>query len=172
MSTVRSLILLTKSKIQLERNVIQRNSANRTRWDAEIVRVCLPIESTLRSTLICLYHRTWLDRISLRQLVVQPLKTSMNKGFSRNSNVEQIATLAFIEKWLGEVSYERFFSEYEPSFWQYSQSTHPDVLYIIIAFLGIYGGLSTALRFLLPLLVNIFYKIVQRNHSAVTPFER
>ena len=88
--------------------------------------------------------------------------------------VEELITSMFIEEWSSNVSYSTFFIQCKPLLCSYSVSQRKDILRITAILLGIYGGLTTILRFVTPSLITIFEKIRQKFqgiNSAVVPFQ-
>lgn len=115
------------------------------------VLACNPIESLLRSTLICLYNQSCLQTINFGNLSSLPtLDRLLPSQYLPNSTVEQLAMGAFIEDWSLNVSYSTFFSLCAPSECIYSVSARKSVLEGITIVLGLYGGLTLILQTLLP----------------------
>jgi hypothetical protein len=64
---------------------------------SDFVLGCFPIESLLRSILVCLYNQACLDRINLGRLSVTPLNASAPSQFSPNMTVDELLANSFIE---------------------------------------------------------------------------
>ena len=69
------------------------------------------------------------------------------------------------------VEYDQYFTYCAPKICQYSYSERADLLYMITILLALYGGLQTALRFIVPRLVLFFMrqKYVNATVSATDP---
>ncbi len=135
---------------------------------------CSPLESLFRSSLICLYNQTCLDLINIGNLsTIKPLDPLLPSRFPPNMTVEEMVPNIFIEQWLWNMTYSTFFTECQPLSCSYSVSQRKDALKIITILLGVYGGLTTILYFIAPLLINVSSKIVdqfRRSNNAVIPF--
>ncbi|CAF3892796.1 unnamed protein product [Rotaria sp. Silwood1] len=135
---------------------------------------CHPMESVLRSTLICLYSQTCVDRINTANILsVHPLDRSLPSQFAINSTVEEMAMNLFVEQWLVNVSYSRFFSACRPSACTYSVSQRKQILQVVTIVLGLYGGTTMILGGTSRILVTAFYRIlalIRRRNTIVIPF--
>jgi hypothetical protein len=109
---------------------------------------CLPIESLFRSSLICLYNQTCIDQINLNNLTVTPLIPPANNELSINRTVEDILNNALDLTWSVNISYAEFYNQCSPSSCPCSVNQHRDVIQIIVTLLGLYGGLTVALRYI------------------------
>ena len=122
---------------------------------------CSVYESLLRSTLICLYNQTCLDLINIANLSnIHPLNHSSTSPFRPNMTVNEMIPNMFIEGWSSNISYSTFYTQCQPLSCIYSVSKQKDTVKIITILLGVYGGLTTVLRFVAPLLITIARKII------------
>lgn len=109
---------------------------------------CSPMESLLRSSLICLYNATCIESINFNSLSsVQPLDPTITSRYDINSFVDELAAHVLIEEWSLNISYSSYFSACKPALCTYSISTRKTILEIVTMFLGLYGGLTLILRF-------------------------
>ncbi|CAF3817847.1 unnamed protein product [Rotaria sp. Silwood1] len=135
---------------------------------------CSPMESLLRSTLMCLYNETCLNLINIQNLsFIHPLDASLPSRFMLNSTVEDLTANVFVEQWLYNISYSAFYSKCQPSICAYSVSKRKDLLEVITIVLGLYGGLTLILRFIAPLLISaadLISALVWRRNNNVVPF--
>jgi hypothetical protein len=125
---------------------------------------CLPIESLLSSSLTCLYNATCLDLICsfMNTSKIEnftPLVTNMVSQFSHNVTLTSIIQELFIEALEANLSFEAYFTECQPSFCLYSITEYWSVLSIITTILGLYGGLTVTLRFIVPYLIKILSRV-------------
>jgi hypothetical protein len=123
---------------------------------------CSPLESTLRSTLTCLYNSTCLNQIIIAQSIIAPLNPLLLSRFSINTTVNDLAAESFVEEWTSHISYSKFFDKCHPSYCQYSVTSRHDLLFILTSVLGLYGGMTTVLYFLVPLLITLAGKVIHR----------
>ncbi|CAF3917155.1 unnamed protein product [Rotaria sordida] len=113
---------------------------------------CYPIESVLRSTLECFFDSSCLNT------VLQFFSLSINSTFhSLNHNqtrfhpqdpIERLVNELFVEDWTTIRSFSSYYAQCEPISCTYTFTRHNDVLFVITKLLGLYGGLTIALRLL------------------------
>ena len=139
---------------------------------------CIPIESVLRSTLLCLYNQTCVDRINVGRLnavaaLVNP--SILQSVYPVDCTVTALLNEIFLERWLINASYAEYYNECAPTSCFYSVSVKKNALSIILSLLGLYGGLIVALRFLVPHIVTSYARMVailmmrtNRVHSSTT----
>ncbi|CAF3824709.1 unnamed protein product [Rotaria sp. Silwood1] len=134
---------------------------------------CFPLESLLRSNLLCLYSESCLDLINFENLsFIDPLNTSLPSRYLQSSTIEELAMSLFVEEWTHNISYSAFFSHCQPLTCTYLVSHRKTVLQIITILLGLYGGLTLILRFIVRCLINAFNQIsisIRRHNNIVAP---
>jgi hypothetical protein len=137
----------------------RRNRANATGF----VIGCTAVESVLQSTLECLFDWSCLENIrtyipSSNISGIYPLNTSQTK-FAPNTSIQTIIDALFIEKWSTEYSFSNYFEQCAPVFCTYTLEELNNVLYVITKLLGLYGGLTAALRLCIPFIIGWWRKI-------------
>jgi hypothetical protein len=133
---------------------------------------CLPLESLFQSTLICLYNQTCINQININHLNVTPLIPPMDSELSINRTVGDLVDNALDLTWSVEISYANFFDQCSPASCVYSVNQHRDVIEIIVTLLGLYGGLTVALRFIVPHIIDLVHRIafnVQQGTNTIHP---
>ena len=122
---------------------------------------CSPMRSLLRSSLICLYNATCIERINFGNLSsIRPLDSMLPSRYSAESVVDEFLINGLVEKWSMNVSYSTFFSVCQASFCSYSMSERRSLFQIITLLLGLYGGLSFIFRLVTPWLITMMKPIV------------
>ncbi|CAF1406566.1 unnamed protein product [Adineta steineri] len=139
---------------------------------------CTPLESLLQSTLECLYKHSCIDllttylNMSLPNHFV-PLNKSETR-FSSNDTVNSIVEKMFVETCSSNVSYNQFFEECNPDYCSVTVLETGSFIIVITTILGLYGGLTTFLKLVVPFLVFSTYKLVrkykQRAHVGIQQF--
>ncbi|CAF3826720.1 unnamed protein product [Adineta steineri] len=120
---------------------------------------CSSVETLFRSTFECLYNQTCIDQLQMFAITIYPpfpnatdYITAMNSTFvSRfqpNMTIVDIVNELFIEEWQVNVSYSKFYGQCAPTYCSYTLETSPTFIYIITQTIGIYGGLTVALRYI------------------------
>jgi hypothetical protein len=123
---------------------------------------CHHIQSLFQSSLECFFNQTCLDAVQNRiDLValspprlkkVFALQTNSTK-FSPNMPVEEIVNKMMIETWSEKVQYSQYYEECAPKICSYFVTSRNDALYVFTTMIGLFGGLSVALRIIVPLIV-------------------
>ena len=145
---------------------------------------CLPTESALTSTLECWYSQTCFGAVLAayaREGVpditdIMPLDVNVPSRFARNATVEVMMNELLLEKWTVNISYEQFYSGCAPLSCVYTIEQRFDWFFVIVTILGVYGGLSTGLKLILPIIVRLVLLVLRqirtrcgyRNHTAPT----
>jgi hypothetical protein len=132
---------------------------------------CSAVESLLQSTLECLFDCSCLKTIhtfipSSNITGVYTLNTNQTR-FAPNTSIEILINKLFIEKWSMEPSFSKYYTRCAPILCTYTLSKRKNPLYVITKLLGLYGGLTAALRFCVPLIVGWWRK--RRVTAAAEP---
>ncbi|UJR12021.1 hypothetical protein I4U23_016199 [Adineta vaga] len=132
---------------------------------------CAPINSLFQSSLICLYNQTCLNQININQIPITPLIAPLNNKYSINRTVSQLVDNVFDKQWSVDTSYTHYFKQCQPASCSYSFNPRKNFLEIIVILLGLYGGLTVALKILSPYIIAFFhwiffrYKQVNNNNN-------
>ena len=134
-----------------------------------LVMGCSILESVLHSTLSCFFS---LNCIQDLRHAIDPddslgdfgsfdpdlvVSDPSSTRFATNDTVETLASEMFIESWLLNVSYDAFFDACAPAQCTFTYHYRFGVLELFTTFLSVFTGLTQALRFLTPLMVQSFY---------------
>ncbi|CAF2717447.1 unnamed protein product [Rotaria sp. Silwood2] len=129
---------------------------------------CLPIYGLHLSTFECLYNSTCLwklfNLINSEYNISSSLNTSIYSRFMPISSVV-VGTLIdelFIEAWKNESNYSNYFSICAPLTCRYTYTERNDFLYILATFLGLYGGLTIGLKFVIWYIIDISVTVQER----------
>ena len=130
---------------------------------------CSPVETLLRSTLECFYNQTCIDTLIHYASTVEEIfpltidmksmNYTMSNRFQTNTTIQEIVNALFVEKWHINVSYASFYEQCAPAYCSYTFRKRNNFVYIVSRILGLYGGLTTSLRFIIPLIINFAFKI-------------
>ena len=135
---------------------------------------CHPIESLLRSNLICLYNQTCVNLINVaHRSSIHALDATWPSRFMLNSSVEELTMNAFTEQWLYDISYSDFFSTCRPMKCTHLVRERKNILQVVTILLGLYGGLTIILRQVgigLVAAVSQISSVVWRHNGVVVPF--
>jgi hypothetical protein len=136
---------------------------------------CTPSESFFMSTLECFYDPYCINMIytSIYQyhgLVSEYHPTALTVESSRfliNSQVDTLMNELLVEQWLNESSFLSYYKQCAPGSCSYTYTQSVNSIYTVTLILGIYGGLSIALKLISPIVVLILYKLYQRRKNRV-----
>jgi hypothetical protein len=139
---------------------------------------CYVIESLLQSNLECFYNQTCINIlqsyfISPSLMNITALDTSLSSRFLKNSTIEDLLDELMVEEWNPSIMYENYFNECEPIECTYTHQTKNSIIYIVTTIIGLIGGLTTALKLIVPRLVKVIALCIQKlrmRHTAVMPF--
>ena len=133
---------------------------------------CLPLESIFQSTPVCLYNQTCVNQININNLNVTALISPTNNELSMNRTVEKIVDNALDMQWSIDINYTKFFYECQPASCSYSTNERRDALQIIVTLLGFYGGLTIALRYVVPYIIafcQMIARVMKRVKNNIQP---
>jgi hypothetical protein len=128
------------------------NNLENCYFSVGLVLGCLPIYGLHLSTLQFLYDSTCLNRLTDFAYywdIPDPLNISLITRFNPISSVS-FGTLIdelFIETWQNTSNYSDYFSICAPLTCRYTCIERTSTLYMLTTFLGLYGGLTFGLKF-------------------------
>lgn len=154
----------------------QGNSLNtRVTYLPGLVIGCSQLESVLRSTLEC-----WFDQICLELIIRYILEKTLEEAnvtqldasdmnsmqqFTVDTTFETLLKSMLVNTWQNTTIYQSFYSACSPSSCTYSFVEKNSLLYIIITIFSLIGGLTKVFRFIVPLLVKIVLKCIEKPQS-------
>ncbi|CAF1237186.1 unnamed protein product [Adineta ricciae] len=117
---------------------------------------CLPMDSLFHSTLKSFYNQTAINRILLyfRNSVhnFKCLNISNPTRFPpKSTTLKRIVNGSFIEEWNDQINYELYFNLCTPKSCVYTIEER--IIYSMSTILGLYSGLATVLRFIIPKII-------------------
>ncbi|CAF1450744.1 unnamed protein product [Adineta steineri] len=150
-----------------------------------VVAGCLPIDGIRLSTLECFFDSSCILNLtsiaSTRTTTIwiaKPLNASTPSNYSSNTLIGSLADSLFMEDWGIASNYSSYFASCAPHSCSYKYIDHNTILYIITTLLGLYGGLTVVLSFIVWRGWRMYQKIVRwmqtasRSTSAqVVPFQ-
>jgi hypothetical protein len=128
---------------------------------------CYIIESLLQSDLRCFYNQTCLSKLETYRITgnianVTSLNTSVSSRFFENSTIEELVNQLMVEEWNPSRIYENYYNECQPSQCTYTHQTKNDAIYIVTTLVGLIGGLTTALKLLVPRMVKFITFFIRK----------
>ncbi|UJR19006.1 hypothetical protein I4U23_022136 [Adineta vaga] len=156
--------LCTISPLKCFRSLL--TSFNQTIKIPGIVFGCLPIDGLRQSTLECFYNSTCLNQIT-EFFNITNIPNVLNQSISSrfypvtSVTIGQLIDELFIETWEISYNYSNYYSFCLPSSCEYSYTTRNSISYMLTTFLGLYGGLTVALKLFVWYGLTIYWKICQ-----------
>lgn len=132
---------------------------------------CTPLEALLASTFILFFNQTFVNELidvltdqndKMQKMAFLPLKAlnnSMPSRFKDTEIIEKVINESFIELWNISANYSDYYHENQPYQCVYTYVTHNDALFITSTVLGLYGGLTVTLHFIVPHLITLIIRI-------------
>ncbi|CAF1523510.1 unnamed protein product, partial [Adineta steineri] len=120
-----------------------------------VVASCLPIDGIRLSTLECFFDSNCILNLtsiaSTRTTTIwiaKPLNASIPSNYSSNTLIGNLVDSLFVEDWGIKSNYSSYFASCAPYSCSYHYIDHNTILYIITTVLGLYGGLTVILHFI------------------------
>lgn len=119
---------------------------------------CYMLSALLNSTLEAFYNQTFVDILSTNS------STRFHKLNSSNSSstIETLLNQMTVNFWSNITSFEQYFYNCAPSLCQYTTNQRYSFWTVVILLIGLIGGLSTAFKFIIPILVIDVYPIIKK----------
>ncbi|CAF0742449.1 unnamed protein product [Didymodactylos carnosus] len=124
---------------------------------------CYEIEALLMSDLRCFYNYTCLS--PFLQTPVTLLDSSIPTIYQQDTTIEVLVGNLFLETWNSSSSYWSYYNACAPVSCSYTASHHRPGIDILQAVIGLYGGLSTGLMFLVPAMLDILRSLKKKYYD-------
>ena len=121
-----------------------------------IVSDCLMLDATLRSTLTCYYDESCVQQLYPSVSITDDhlLNKEENQKFNVESTVQEMFDNLMINNILLDVNFQNYYQVCHPDRCIFSYVRRFNLFFTITTIISIFGGLSTALRLLIPFLIN------------------
>lgn len=118
---------------------------------------CYMLSALLKSTLEIFHNQTFIDFLTKSSGRFQKLNFSNPK-----KSISELLNDMFIRYWRNETSFAQYFHQCAPSSCQYTVIQRHEFVYIITLMIGLFGGLSSMLRMIVPVLLHTIIPKVAR----------
>ncbi|CAF1059471.1 unnamed protein product [Rotaria sp. Silwood1] len=122
------------------------------------------MQSLLLSSLECFFERTCFDPI--QEIINGSVLLTNSTRFPPKTTVAEIINELMIERWYENVRYEEHYQQCAPKQCSYLLTFRNNAVYIITTVIGLFDGLSVALKIIVPTIVRW---IRNRMRSQATP---
>ncbi|CAF3708319.1 unnamed protein product [Rotaria sp. Silwood1] len=89
-------------------------------------------------------------------ITISPLDNSTLSRFSKNTSIGTLLDEYFLEEWTHRMSYEDYFAACAPTHCNFEYVTRNNLLYVATSVLGLYGGLTIGLRFIIWNVIRLY----------------
>ena len=140
---------------------------------------CLIVDSLLASSLQCFYNASCIrmliewrsfeisNNASLSRLLnLTALNSMIESRFSPETTLDQIVSQLFIEDWSNSTNFTAYYEQCAPNECTYTYQERFSIPYLISTIFGILGGLSVALRILIPSIVKLLRLTYNHCHRS------
>ena len=117
---------------------------------------CLPYDALADSTLECFFSETclndterWISSLPVASRP-KPLNSSAMSHFLPRTPFNTILAMAMIDHWKNATNYSGYYHACEPIQCTYTTVKRNGFIYLIVLLIGLYGGLTVALRIISP----------------------
>ena len=127
---------------------------------------CYILEALRQSRLECLYNQSCLTdfRTHLRSnawMDPSVLTQSDSSRFQPNTLFGDIVDKLLVDAWNWTIIYDNYFDKCQPRECSYTETYRNDMLTIITTLISLIGGVTTALRLLIPVVINALFRLYQ-----------
>jgi hypothetical protein len=146
---------------------------------------CLPVDSLLLSSLECFYNISCIQMliewysydwsnatVDPRAVNVTPLNPLISSRFPPTTTLDNIVSQLFVEDWTDSNNFSSYYSQCAPNECTYTYEERFNIAYLVSTIFGIVGGLSVALRILIPPIVTLIRRMYQHCCRPQQCFER
>ena len=116
---------------------------------------CLPVDGLRQSTLECLFDSVCVEtiRLLINSTTSYSIPDALNDNLTTRypSVTTKVGTLVeelFIEEWLNTTNYSAYYEKCSPRACHYLETQYNTFIYTVTLLLGLYGGLTVSIRFL------------------------
>ncbi|CAF0907193.1 unnamed protein product [Rotaria sordida] len=130
---------------------------------------CYPLQSLLQSTLECLYNQTCLNQLKSiyfnSDLTFQSLDPTLS---SPNVTVQTLINKLLVDRLEHCIDYNQYYSSCAPISCTYSYNQRVDSIYLVTSIIGLFGGLTIALKLFVPMIVKTIRHFKNYHHRNRT----
>ena len=143
-----------------------------------LVRSCLLLDSLLASSLQCFYNASCIQMlIEWRSFVagdpvpdpylsdIHPLDSTIKSRFLPETTLDPIFSQLFVDDWSNSTNFTAYYNQCAPNQCTYTYQERFNRAYLISTILGIIGGLSVALKILIPPIITLLRRIYHHCHT-------
>jgi hypothetical protein len=131
---------------------------------------CYPLESLLQSTLECLYDMTCINKLKkpnqFSNMTIRPLNSTLSPP---NMTVQSLMDALMVDRWESSVNYEDYYAACAPRSCTYVIREQANPIYMITTIIGFFGGLTVALKLIVPVFMKIGRYLIMYRQRRVEP---
>jgi hypothetical protein len=116
---------------------------------------CYVVPSVLQSSLDCFFNQTCLDivqnAIKTKASISISILEANTTRFSSQALITTLLDNLMVETWNENIEYDQYYEQCDPEQCTYTYTSGNNLLQIVTTIVGLFGGLSVALRIIVPL---------------------
>ncbi|CAF4129948.1 unnamed protein product, partial [Adineta steineri] len=132
---------------------------------------CYAFDALLNSSLTCFFDSICLSNILTYfptiNITGDDILNINQTHFEPNTTIENLAKNLFIEDWSKETLFSAYYAKCAPALCTYTFTERNSFLKVLTTLLGVYGGITVALRMCIPYAVHFW-----RNRKVANPIQR
>ena len=120
---------------------------------------CMPYDAMIDSTLECFFSQSclnttarWISNLPPEQWP-EALNSSKMSAFNSNTPISSLLAQHTVDRWINSTDFAGYYRSCAPSQCTYTVVQYNSFAYVISLLIGMYGGLTVALRFMAPFIV-------------------
>ena len=120
---------------------------------------CMPYDAMIKSTLECFFSQSclnttarWISNLPPEQWP-RALDRWMVSTSKPETTIENLVNERMVERWINSTDFAGYYRSCAPSQCTYTVVRYNSFAYVISLLIGLYGGLTVALRFMAPFIV-------------------
>lgn len=152
--------------------VIYPNGNRTSSWDVPGFSLgCFVLEALRQSDLNCFFNQTCLEDFQShlqtdRIWQLTALDSALLQRFDASTRVEQMINALMVDEWTWAVSHAKYFEGCQPKECSYTRISRESWTNIVTKLVGMIGGLITALKLIVPRVVQLFQWSFSRRSTS------
>ena len=156
--------------------IFERFDVSSLKWLVPgIYRGCCFSEALRQSDLHCLYDEECLNDLQLKLQVNQtlditPIDSSSLRHFDLMTPMGVVIDPLMVDHWNWTIAHTDYYGQGRSEECTYTMESHNSLLMIVTTMIGLTGGLMTALKLIIPIVVKLLLKCIQKRRDIrITP---
>ncbi|CAF0744408.1 unnamed protein product [Adineta steineri] len=136
---------------------------------------CSIIQGVLHSSLECFFDQGCLDAVQWAIISIYsidiPILEANTTRFLPQTLIGVLLDALMVEQWGELIRYDQYYAQCAPKLCSYTYIAHNNALYVFTVLVGLFGGLTAALKFLVPTFVEFIRKKMRPKVPQMTDIQ-